>query len=143
MPGDPRGRALGQSQHGTWDIQSRRWNNGFAAFNDDPAELGHSYEHLEKQAIREGITNQQNEILSLRDELAAEKQARADDKRQAELWSAGRAALGLLASIPTKTLAAPERPKSLLQEAREERAAGRPRPPPSGKCGSGTVCAGR
>jgi hypothetical protein len=92
MPGDRRGRALGQfkgTSLGAWDIVRP---NGFGAFNDDPAELGHSYDLIEKAAIREGITLQQNEILQLRGELAAKDAELAEVKREAETdqrWSAG------------------------------------------------------
>jgi hypothetical protein len=85
MPGDPRGRALGQPQYGAWEIRPA---SGFGAFADDPAELGHAYEMLERQAIREGVAALHNENVQLRGALAARDQAHAAElakvKRKAD-----------------------------------------------------------
>jgi hypothetical protein len=99
---------------------------GFRAFDDDASEMGHSYDGLVYRAGQEDMT-------ALQGALAAKDRELADkDRRHAEELAAIKAKADndmMLASV-SRYMAAPSaaalpapKPKSLLQEAREERAA--------------------
>jgi hypothetical protein len=123
MPGDPRGRALGQlRQYGSaWDIAPR--SDGFAAFADDPATGGFAYEQLEKQAIREGVWALQDDKARLENQIVAEREPHAEELARVKDKHDNDALLGSLTRFMAASSAPAEPKKTLLQEAREERAA--------------------